>query len=211
MRNALIAFVIATAVTGVARAQTESIDARRGLLTPAPIPPNRVIDPVRDAPARVWISRAPVGSRTPILEQTRPEPGPAQYGATADAPPRVVFVRIDQQAVAIDPWSRIEGRGDLANLERARHQWLREHGYVGRVRTHVNRPVDPGARADALPPPRAVIEVHEPIEYTPVVRMSLPPGAAPLGPARVIETAVSAQSPNAPGSLAAAIEPSDAD
>ncbi|TVQ59410.1 MAG: hypothetical protein EA379_11210 [Phycisphaerales bacterium] len=126
-----------------------------------------------------------MGSRTPIPEQTRSEPGPAFYGAAADAPPRVIFARVGTNAIAVEPWTRIEGRGDLHTLERARGRWLHEQGYTGGVRTHVNTHARrEGRRGEA--PPRAVIDVSESVEPERVARFSMPPGAAPRGPVRVL-------------------------
>lgn len=192
MRNALIAFVIATTMTGVARAQTARDDGRAGLLSPPNQVFNRVIDPVRaNHAARAWTSRFPIGSRTPVEEGTRLEPGPAGYGAPVDAGPRVIHVRIGVQAVAIDPWATIEGRGDLADLERARNEWLREQGYVQRVRVHVNDALRNAREPMPLPGPRAVIRIHTDEDThddapVPMARVSLPPGAPALGPARVV-------------------------
>ncbi len=87
----------------------------------------------------------------------------APYGAhPADGDVRVL-ARVNHQSLAVDPWTPIEGRGNLAHLENARNQWLREQGYVEKVRTHINAlPYDDRVVQEAsevVPTPRGVIEV----------------------------------------------------
>lgn len=145
------------------------------LVTPAPYPPARTDDAFRAERSRVWVSTTPVGSRTPTAQRVLGAPGPASYGATANASERApeVLVRIGHTPIAIDPFTRIEGAGSLARLERARNLWLAEQGYVLHVRTHTNgAPRQPAhaqaavtpaeaapANAAPLPRPRATIRI----------------------------------------------------
>lgn len=141
------------------------------LVTPAPYPPARTDDAFRAERSRVWVSTSPVGSRTPTAHRTLGAPGPASYGAPASAAPEVL-VRIGHTPIAIDPFTRIDGAGSLARLERARNLWLAEQGYVLHVRTHTNgaprQPAQAQAAAPAeaspanaapLPRPRATIRI----------------------------------------------------
>ncbi len=143
-------------------------DPRRGLLiTPAPYPDAKADGPDRVENGRIWVSRSPVGNRTPIREQPRGFPGPASYGAGTDRHDDVIFVQTDllRSVVAISPWVRIEeldrqvqnfidteqpfysgsrrltrlqGPRILKELREAQNQWLQEQGYILNVRTHVN-------------------------------------------------------------------------
>lgn len=184
--------------------------ARDALLaTPAPWPSGRPVSSDRPEIGRLWASRRNVGSRSPLSEATRGEPGAASYGAPAHTIDDVIYARAGHTIVAIDPWSRISGRGALETLELARNQWLREQGYILRVRTHINAGADLRRAAIA---PRATIELHdEPgprrsrlrVNAEPaggeVTRVSLPPHFAAPGPAIVAEPdAAVAQSAPAP-------------
>lgn len=157
------------------------------LATPAPYPPDRTDDVRRTQNSRLWVSRSPVGSRTPIEQRTWSEPGLASYGASPSQADRVVFVRVDQTSIAIDPWSKIEGGGDLADMEHARNVWLREQGYVLKVRTHVNERANArnAKHADAgspepdtaspelrgIPHPRAIIRMERDEPHPKIDRM----------------------------------------
>ncbi len=177
---------------------TEARDAL--LATPAPWPSGRPVSVRRPEIGRHWSERTPVGSRTPLSEITRGEPGAASYGAPAREIGQPIYARVNHAIIAIDPWSSIEGRGALETLELARNEWLREQGYILRVRSHSNpRPHFSGS---GQPAPRATIELHD--EPGPrrsrlrvsaeapggeVTRVSLPPAFVAAGPARVVEPA----------------------
>lgn len=163
-------------------------DPRPGLLiTPAPFPTNRTDSPDRPEIGRVWEARAPIGNRTPIRETVWGHPGPASFGAPADAVHEVIWVQpaeIDA-VVAVSPWQRIDdhtlrqilrqeknlGRTRfnpssarlLNELRQAQDQWLREQGYIRTVRTHVSPHADGAGEAPAVRPtavqPRGVIRV----------------------------------------------------
>ncbi len=136
----------------------------------APYPAGRVDSVHRPELGRVWMSRSPIGSRTPIAEQVFPEPGPASYGAAADHVNDLILVRVNTQLIEINPWERIDNRG-LQHLEYARNQWLKEQGWVGGVRTHVN-PMHLRDEGDAMygpstPTPRATIRLNDEVPRRP--------------------------------------------
>lgn len=86
----------------------------------------------------------------------------ARYGADPARAGARPLARINHQSLAIDPWTPVEGRGALARLEDSRNQWLREQGYVEKVRTHTNpTPFDPRFEQSSrdLPEPRGILEV----------------------------------------------------
>lgn len=138
-------------------------DPRSGLLiTPAPFPANRIDDPDRLENGRVWVTRGPVGSRTPIRESVYGRPGASSFGAGQEEIGLVIFVQPSElrSVVGISPFQQIDentlaqiqrqepnlGKTSdsprsarlLAELRAAQHQWLEEQGYVLTVRTHVN-------------------------------------------------------------------------
>lgn len=191
------------------RAYLPIADPRPGdaLLTPAPWPDNRTDSPDRVQNGRLWHPRVQVGTRSPLAELPRGEPGAASFGAPPEANDEVIFVRSSLRLpiVAISPFTDLDERTTdeiernvpmigrtqtrfrspqiLHELREAQHQWLREQGYILRVRTHVNpatlapAPVSEQAPAEeaegmgegepqssgpeAKPEPRAVIRVRE--------------------------------------------------
>ncbi|MCW5769765.1 MAG: hypothetical protein KIT19_13900 [Phycisphaeraceae bacterium] len=107
------------------------------------------------------------------------------YGIVS--PWQVANDRSERGSRVTNPYNRARNRaGD--RLERARHEWLRENGLTGGVRTHVNdatlhAPAD--RRESALPTPRATIQIpegeprlHRNIRVEGPARISLPPGAS---------------------------------
>ncbi len=137
-------------------------EARDALLAePAPVPPHRTATHRAYLNRNSFISVTHTGMVLPQGNDVHPPTAP--YGAhPADANLRVL-ARVNHQSLALDPWTPIEGRGALAQLENTRNQWLREQGYVERVRTHVNAlPYDDRAEheaSNALPTPRGIIEI----------------------------------------------------
>ncbi len=136
-------------------------DARDALLAePAPVPPHRTTSHHAPWNRNSYVSVSHTHQGAQPREQLHAPT--ATYGADphhADARP---LARINHQSLAIDPWTPIEGLGSLARLENARNQWLREQGYIEKVRTHTNpRPFDPRLeeRSDNLPAPRGILEV----------------------------------------------------
>jgi hypothetical protein len=91
------------------------------------------------------------------------------YGA-AGFEDAAVHAVIGQNIVTMSPWVTVDGDG-RKNFETARQQWLKEHNFVGGVRTFVNDaylarhlPGHVVAQAQAKPArdaiePRAVIEI----------------------------------------------------
>jgi len=63
-------------------------------------------------------------------------PGPTYFGASDRHAP-LAFVRIGTQVIAVSPWVSLDAQSFPAH-ERGRNAWLRERGYTGGVRTHVN-------------------------------------------------------------------------
>lgn len=163
-------------------------DPRPGLLiTPAPYPDGRVDSPDRSENGRLWSSRSPIGNRSPMNELTRGLPGAASYGAPAEALDEVVWVQPSRvtTVIAISPWQEVDantlrqvqrheknlGRTTgnpesaqlLSELRRAQHEWLREQGYILKVRTHINPAVTESDAEPAVQPtsvkPRGIIRV----------------------------------------------------
>lgn len=136
---------------------------------------------------REWVSR-PSGNSEGHSTRDWRTPGPAAYGASENSQ-AVVYVRVGQVIVTINPWERQEGF-ERRHLEQARQEWLKEHGYVGGVRTFTNGSVGTKT-ADAsdrtLPQPRATIQLspevtrfrsrmqvlREPMKSESVVKVSL--------------------------------------
>lgn len=150
-----LAFIAAAAVSAPAFAASccgvyhpGTASARDRLLaTPAPYPANRVDSPHRAENGRVWVSGERYGHAS------------SKYGADARDHYPVIYTRRDHKVVALDPWCDVRGasRVGFDDLERARNQWLREQGYVLRVRTHVNPAHLEEDEGRALPTPRATI------------------------------------------------------
>jgi len=148
-------------------ASPAAIDTNTGrdhlLVTPRPWPANRVDSPARLENGRLWHSRSPIGNRTPLAEQTYPRTNAAHFGAPADLDNTVIYTRVNHQTVAIDPWNAFTDTG-FDSYRAAQNLWLREQGWVLKVRTHVN-PRYQSQRDDAVastsgPQPRATIHLN---------------------------------------------------
>ncbi len=127
----------------------------RLLATPAPYPANRVDSPDRAENGRVWVPGHRYGGQA------------TRYGADAYDHYPVIYVRRDHKVIALDPWCDVRGASRIGfdDLERARNQWLREQGYVLKVRTHVNPArFDEHAGEKELPTPRATIRRVKTVE-----------------------------------------------
>ncbi|MCA9312558.1 MAG: hypothetical protein KDA21_15190 [Phycisphaerales bacterium] len=194
------------------------------LFVPAPWPANRVDDPRREELGRIWYSRTPVGNRSPLAEQVYVMPGAAAYGASPEHIDDLIEVRADVVPIIISPWEEIndvdehylrryrpwikptEREQMIAEMRRAQHLWLKEQGYLGGVRTHVNpaRPVTGQAASDPVRP-RAVIRLRPEVDEVPlnvslpprngVTRVSLPDYARPHGATVVVEREQSQSQP----------------
>jgi hypothetical protein len=63
---------------------------------------------------------------------------PMEYGASPTLADLTIPTNIGPTVVYIDPWTMIDGRGNLKTLEAARVDFLERYGLVGSVRTHSN-------------------------------------------------------------------------
>ncbi len=171
------------------------------VLATAPLyPANRADDSRRPGfNGRLWIGETfDNGYREPLAWGG---PGPTHYGASDRHAP-LAFVRIGTQVIAVSPWVSLDEESFPAH-ERGRHAWLRERGYTGGVRTHVNPAVlrsmmqpapistsalpalAPATHAEEAQPvePRATIRLRQPRQPTTLrereVRFSWP-AAAPV-------------------------------
>lgn len=115
---------------------------------------------------RLWEGRPVVGPNPHYALRDVASPGPAHYGVSEHDYQRV-YVVVGHVVVSIDPWTPI-GDAGLEHLEHARIQWLKDHGYVGGVRTFVNEAyrhepepmwVGEAEPVKALPTPRATIQL----------------------------------------------------
>ncbi|MFG0275060.1 MAG: hypothetical protein ACF8QF_08385 [Phycisphaerales bacterium] len=159
----LVAAIVLSTVAGVGPYEIDRSGARADLLaTPAPYPAGRTDSPDRLENGRLWVSRYPIGSRSPIPEGVYADPGAASYGAARGENHAVAYARVGHMAVAFDPYATYGARG-LEKFRAAKNQWLREQGYVLKVRTHVN-PRFHQQRADerqaGAPAPRATIRIN---------------------------------------------------
>lgn len=192
----------------MAAGASQPSDRDGALLTPRPFPANRVEDVRRPETGRLWISRFPIGNRTPLGEL---RPGAAQYGAAADDH-RWIHIRSGPTALPINPWRDHNALG-LPAFEAARSQWLKENGYILQVRTHINARYG-GAHeprenrsmyGQALPEPRATIRIDDemprrpsrlrvdagdaalpPVSSLPIRRIVMPDAAGATGPITVL-------------------------
>ena len=155
------------------------------LLNPAPYPTSRTDDPARQELGRLWVSRHPVGNRTPLSEDTRVQDGgPANFGAPPEALDAVIYVKSARRGIpiiAISPWQRLDadltdeirrdnpwmgsvlrGRTLLRELKQSQRRWLDEQGYILHVRTHVSprRIYGPASRPVSDIEPRGIIRVR---------------------------------------------------
>lgn len=173
----LVAAIVLSTVAGVGPYEIDRSGARADLLaTPAPYPAGRTDSPDRLENGRLWVSRYPIGSRTPIPEQVYADPGAASYGAGHGENHAVAYARVGHMAIAFDPYAAYGERG-MEKYRAAKNQWLREQGYVLKVRTHVNprfhqKPADE-RRADG-PQPRATIRINREKEAPRNMQVMLP-------------------------------------
>lgn len=148
----------------------------RPIVNQPPHPYNRVDDTRRPGfNGRIWIGETFTSQPTPN-RIVWPGPGPERYGAPnnldpdvlVDVGPQVVRANgpFNTSGVRISPWVRVNGES-LPRHERARAFWLREHGFTGGVRTHVNPHTlnsllngeEPPRRAEDIKP-RATIQLR---------------------------------------------------
>lgn len=130
------------------------------VLNARPYPANRVSGPEQTPAGRLWVPSYPVGTRTPIIEHVPFAEGPRSYGAPYEAWDETVYVRVNHTPIAISPWREYHEDG-LQRLRQARHTWLRQHGYIQSVRTHVNPRYLYEADERSEAEPRAIIHIRE--------------------------------------------------
>lgn len=194
----ITATIAAFAILTAAPASLDDLSTRdRALWEPRPWPAQRVDSPDRAENGRLWHSSFPIGNRTPLAQQWYGRHGAAAYGAPADLNNHAIYARIVHTPIAISPWQTY-GEDGMHNYRQARNIWLREQGWVLKVRTHVNPLYHAENVSNAsLPTPSATIELHrDPSAPTfpskmrveaPETRTFRPITAAPTGPFRVIE------------------------
>ncbi|MCA9298589.1 MAG: hypothetical protein KDA28_05955 [Phycisphaerales bacterium] len=137
---------------------TYDADGDRLLATPRPWPANRA-DSI-DRPGfngREWVGTPIIGGAPRDWGHEWGVPGPSAYGASAHDH-EVVWVRNHTQVIPISPWIRIPDEG-LENFEQARIQWLKEHNYIGGVRTFTNESHHDDGRSVIRP--RATIKIPD--------------------------------------------------
>jgi hypothetical protein len=70
-------------------------------------------------------------------------------------------MNIGPTSIAFDPWTPVEGYGDLETIEAARIDFLERYGLLGGVRTHANSAANVmGEIAEPLPEAHGVIRVR---------------------------------------------------
>lgn len=86
---------------------------------------------------------------------------PVAYGASPLLADLYVPMNIGPTSIAFDPWTPVEGYGDLETIEAARIDFLERYGLLGRVRTHANSAANVmGEIAEPLPEAHGVIRVR---------------------------------------------------
>jgi hypothetical protein len=86
---------------------------------------------------------------------------PMAYGASPLLADLYVPMNIGPTSIAFDPWTTVEGYGDLETIEAARVDFLERYGLLGGVRTHGNSAAEVmGEIAEPVGEPRGVIRVR---------------------------------------------------
>lgn len=156
-------------------------DADRVLATRSPHYYNRTDDTRRPGfNGRLWISENfDRNVRNPVDWGA---PGPTYFCASDKQAP-LAFVKVGTQVIAVSPWVGLDEES-FPTHERGRQQWLRERGYTGGVRTHVNPAVlrdmlhaerpkhAPASRRERAEPakeiePSATIRLRRPMQEAP--------------------------------------------
>lgn len=157
----LTAAVLAVALAGPATRED------RALATPRAYPSGRADSVHRPGfNGRLYVTLSTPG---PVTTHYATDSLAESYGAAGHEDAAVHAV-IGQNIVTMSPWVTIDGDG-RKNFEKARQQWLKEHNFVGGVRTFVNDayiakhlPQHAMAKAESKPSrgtiePRAVIQI----------------------------------------------------
>lgn len=163
----------ANAVGGAGMTRVEAMVPSVYLSQEPRYPQNRVIDYRQTNNGRYWVQAGEVGGAPLQLDFSRIDPGPSAYGAPADDD-TVLIVRRDLGAgigagalVEISPWQRVISTRNAYNprvqeVEDARNRWLRDHGFVGGVRTFVNESLQ--FEPPAEPRPQPVMSIERPTD-----------------------------------------------
>jgi hypothetical protein len=161
MLSTLLATLLIAGTTAAPHDPISNYTGRdRYLVGPAPYPAYHTDSPDRIENGRLWHSRYPIGSRTPIREQLNGRIGAAAFGAPEAYNDQLLLVPVDQVAIAISPWQTYNKTG-FDQYQRAQNIWLREQGWVLKVRTHVNpRYQYDRELASTQVKPRATIRLH---------------------------------------------------
>lgn len=143
------------------------------LLSTAPVYPAGIVDSVNRPGfnGRLYVRRPMVSNAPGPFAESRGCPGPEAYGAWGVGD-ETVWCRVAGQTMALDPFTRVSAQ--MHHQEAARQLWLRQRGYVGGVRTHVNDAYlgqDEGEAHAGLPQPRATITVPEGWRKTPTLEV----------------------------------------
>jgi hypothetical protein len=196
------------------------------LLNLRPYPARRVSSPARPEIGVQFVQRTP-GEK--IAESVLPGPGPQSFGAPVELADMLIFAqtRYPLPTVALSPWQDItpdtftdmrrtrpwlsfqDGPQILDDLKNAQHQWLRQNGYIGVVRTHVNQAAFRGVEGEApipgeaAPMPSGVIRLRPTQEAPGADRAERPvPTVMPMIP-NIAEYLADRATPSAPEVAAA--------
>jgi hypothetical protein len=147
-------------------------ESDRPIATLAPYPAN-MADSVRRPGfnGRLFVGRPIIGGMDGPYPLGWDSPGPEYYGAF-DNQEALVYSRTGLITISMNPWEEIRPE-NLRALREAQQFWLKEQGYVGGVRTHVNdlyawkregglamlESDEPAAEPKVLPEPRMIFEV----------------------------------------------------
>ncbi len=112
-------------------------ESDRPIATVAPFPGNMVDDVRRPGfNGRLWVGRPVIGGMDGPYPVGWESPGPEAFGAF-DAQDELVYARIGLMTISVNPWEEVKPE-NLRALRNAQQFWLKERGYIGGVRTHVN-------------------------------------------------------------------------
>lgn len=140
------------------------------LSTPRPYPAN-MTDSVRRPGfnGRLYLRRPIIGGTAGPYATPQPCPGAEAFGGYGSEND-IAWARVNHQPIALDPFRRLPDQMQHQNM--ARQVWLRQYGFVGGVRTHVNDAYLLEAETVAeAPKPRATIKVPADWRRTPTLNV----------------------------------------
>jgi len=159
------AFALNTTPPNYILSEPESRGGLRTVLlesTPYPYGRSRIVSRDRPATPDFLVAGTPVLSRTPSDRDWFAQPGPAWYGAPADAFARA-HAWVGELVISFDPFSQLH-EGAPGQLRRAQNIWLNESGLVNQarlVRRAVSAPAMEGNDQGALPEPILIIPMPQ--------------------------------------------------